>query len=254
MSKGNKIKLSIADGEYAIYIEIPKDKFNSMDSTVIIEQLKKFLRLLMGEEKENNTETCTMIQIPEKKEEVKQIVTTNNDEFRIRERIPNNVIDIKELDIKQAITEKALVRCPNCGQAHCLAVHSGSKVYVMERSFDKNDFNTIAEFDSLTSKGFIGMCCKPETDKKAYFDDLQSVPVISYDDFALDNNTEVFCPVCCKSDSFLNWKNAYENPLEYFETEHLCDVCGGEVITKMVKKQKVNKCEICGHETKYKED
>lgn len=253
MSKKNKIKLSIADGEYSIYIEIPTDKFNSMNSNVIIEQLTKFLRLLKGEEKETITETCPLIQIPEK-EEVKQSITTNKDEFRIRERIPNNVINIKELDIKQAVTEKALVRCPKCGQAHCLAVNSGSKIYVMERDFSKNDFNTIAEFDSLTSKGFIGMCCKPETDKRAYFNDLQNVSVISYDDFTVNNDTEIFCPVCCESDTFLNWKNAYENPLEYFETEHLCSVCGGEMITKMIKKQKINKCEKCGHEVKYKED
>lgn len=252
MSKKNKIKLSIADEEYTVYIEIPKDKFNSNDTNIIIEQLKNFLSLLM--KKENKIESCQMIQTP-KKEEVQQTITTNNkDEFKIRERIPNNVVDVKELDIKQAVTEKALVRCPKCGQAHCLAVNSGSKIYVMERDFNKNDFNTIAEFDSLTSKGFIGMCCKPDTDKKAYFNDLQNVSVISYDDFTVNNDTEVFCPVCCESDTFLNWKNAYENPLEYFETEHLCSVCGGEMITKMVKKQKINKCEKCGHETKYKED
>lgn len=252
MSKKNKIKLSIADEEYTVYIEIPKDKFNSNDTNIIIEQLKNLLSLLM--KKENKIESCKMIQTP-KKEEVQQTITTNNkDEFKIRERIPNNVVDIKELDIKQAVTEKALVRCPKCGQAHCLAVNSGSKIYVMERDFNKNDFNTIAEFDSFTNKGFIGMCCKPETDKKAYFNDLQNVSVVSYDDFTVNNDTEVFCPVCCESDTFLNWKNAYENPLEYFETEHLCSVCGGEMITKMVKKQKINKCEKCGHETKYKED
>lgn len=250
MSKKNKIKLSIADEEYTVYIEIPKDKFNSNDTNIIIEQLKNLLSLLM--KKENKIESCQMIQTP--KEEVQQTITTNKDEFKIRERIPNNVVDIKELDIKQAVTEKALVRCPKCGQAHCLAVNSGSKIYVMERDFNKNDFNTIAEFDSFTNKGFIGMCCKLETDKKAYFNDLQNVSVVSYDDFTVNNDTEVFCPVCCESDTFLNWKNAYENPLEYFETEHLCSVCGGEMITKMVKKQKINKCEKCGHEIKYKED
>lgn len=252
MSKKNKIKLSIADEEYTVYIEIPKDKINSNDTNIIIEQLKNLLSLLM--KKENKIESCQMTQTL-KKEEVQQTITTNNkDEFKIRERIPNNVIDIKELDIKQAVTEKALVRCPKCGQAHCLAVNSGNKIYVMERDFNKNDFNTIAEFDSFTNKGFIGMCCKPETDKKAYFNDLQNVSVVSYDDFTVNNDTEIFCPVCCESDTFLNWKNAYENPLEYFETEHLCSVCGGEMITKMVKKQKINKCEKCGHETKYKED
>ena len=70
MSKKNKIKLSIADEEYTVYIEMPKDKFNSNDTNIIIEQLKNLLSLLM--KKENKIESCQMIQTP-KKEEVQQI-------------------------------------------------------------------------------------------------------------------------------------------------------------------------------------
>lgn len=245
-NKANIVKLSIKDGDFGVFVKIPKANFLSTDIAVIMNELKHCLSLISGNEKEK--ELIKPIPVVEQKQQ------DISGDFKIRERIPNNVIDIKELDIKQAVTEKALVRCPKCGQAHCLAVNSGNKIYVMERDFNKNDFNTIAEFDSFTNKGFIGMCCKPETDKKAYFNDLQNVSVVSYDDFTVNNDTEIFCPVCCESDTFLNWKNAYENPLEYFETEHLCSVCGGEVITKMVKKQKINKCEICGHETKYKEE
>lgn len=251
MSKKNNVRVSIREEDCTVYVEMPSNIFNSIDTSVVINELKKCLRLVLGREK---AEFCPTVQIPEEKARPKQVITTNSDDFKIRERIPNNVVDIKELDIKQAITEKALVRCPNCGQAHCIAVHSGSRVYILEKDFNENEFNTIAEFDSLTSKGFTGMCCKQDTDREAYFNDLQSISVINHDDFALDNNTEVFCPVCCKSDTFLNWKNAYENPLDYFETEHLCDVCGGETVTKMIKKKKINKCEVCGHETEYKED
>lgn len=173
----------------------------------------------------------------------------------IRQRIPNNIVDIKDLSIEKAVTEEALVRCPHCGQAHCLAISSGdNKVYVMARNFDKNEFNTIAEFDSLTSEGLAKMCCKEDTDRQAYFNDLQSIRIIDYSDFMANNETEVFCPVCCKSDSFLEWKNAFENPLQYFETEHLCDACGGEKIEKLIKKRKVYQCESCGLVTDFKEE
>lgn len=171
----------------------------------------------------------------------------------IRPRIPNNIVDIKDLNIKQAITEEALVRCPHCGQAHCLAVNAGNKIYVLERDFDKDEFNIIAEFDSLTSNGFIGMCCKEDTDRKAYFEDLQSARIITYEDFAANNDTEVFCPVCCTSNSFMEWKDAYENPLKYFETEHLCDACGGEKVEKLIKDTKKYVCEKCGLQTDFKE-
>lgn len=172
----------------------------------------------------------------------------------IRPRIPNNVVDIKELDIKQAVTEEALVRCPHCGQAHCLVVNAESKVYLMKRDFDKNEFNIIAVFDSLTSNGFAYACCKPDTDRLDYFNDLQNAPIVSYEDFVANNETDVFCPVCCTSHPFIGWKDAYENPLKYFETEHLCDVCGGEKLEKIIKDKKVYLCDSCGYQTEYKEE
>ncbi len=176
------------------------------------------------------------------------------DDFNIRQRLPNNLVDVKDLDIKQAVTQKALVRCPECGQAHCLAVSSGSKVYLMERDMEHDEFNIIAEFDSLNSEEFVDVCCKPDTDRLAYFKDLQNAEMMDHRDFTADNDTEVFCPVCCKSSKFFDWKKAFEEPLNYFETTELCDVCGGETVVKMHKKNKIVQCECCGYKTDYKEE
>ena len=172
----------------------------------------------------------------------------------IRPRIPNNVVDINELTIEKAVTENALVRCPSCGQAHCLAVPSSDNhIYLMRRDFKNNEFGIISEVDSLNSKDFINMCCKPETNRKAYYEDLQSVNFFHDTDFAVDNNTEIFCPVCCQSSIFSTWKDAFENPLAYFETEHLCDVCGGEKLDKWINKKHIYECDNCHHITEYKE-
>lgn len=172
----------------------------------------------------------------------------------IRKRLPNNVVDIKDLTVKQAIRESALVRCPKCGQAHCLAVSSGSRVYMMERQFSSNEFGIIAEFDSLGSKDFVNMCCKEDTDKQLYFKDLQALTFKDDKDFAVNNDTEIFCPVCHESNTFETWKDAFENPLNYFETEHLCDACGGEKLEKLIKKKKVYACDKCGLVTEFKEE
>ena len=171
-----------------------------------------------------------------------------------RDRLPNNVIDVKDLTIKQAIKEKALVRCPSCGQAHCLAVGSGSKVYMMERQYSSNEFGIIAEFDSLSDQDFVNMCCKEDTDKQLYFKDLQALKPLADKDFVVNNDTEIFCPVCHKSNNFEEWKNAFENPLDYFETEHLCDACGGEKLEKLIKKKKVYACDSCGLISDFKEE
>ena len=249
MNKNDLITISVKYGEYSIIAEIPNEDFNTK-TEIILDALKQCLNSIIIGEKEYIE--------PLPKEQTKKAMEPTRDEFKIRERIPNNVVDVRTLNVKQAITEKALVRCPHCGQSHVLAMVSGSNVYMMRKFYsatgNDDEFRTIAEFDSTKNKAFFNMCCKTETDKKAYFEDIQKIGMLDDKDFTVTNDTEIFCPVCCQSDVFLNWKDAYEYPLNYFETEHLCDVCGGETVTKMVKKQKVCKCEICGHETKYKEE
>ena len=190
-------------------------------------------------------------------ENIKQQKTTTSPikEFpTIRNRIPNNIVDIKDLTVKQAIKENALVRCPKCGQAHCLAVSNGSRVYIMEKQLSSNEFGIIAEFDSIDSQDFINMCCKENTDKQLYFKDLQAVKPLNDKDFIVNNDIEIFCPVCHESNTFETWKDAFENPLKYFETEHLCDACGGEKLEKLIKKNKVYQCDFCGLVSDFKEE
>ena len=187
------------------------------------------------------------------KQKNKPILTSTNDFPSIRKRLPNNVVDIKDLTIQQAIKENALVRCPKCGQAHCLAVNNGSKIYMMERQYSLNEFGIIAEFSSIESDEFVNMCCKDNTDKQLYFNDLQALKFKDDKDFAVNNDTEIFCPVCHESNTFETWKDAFENPLKYFETEHLCDACGGEKLEKLIKKRKVYECESCGLVSDFKE-
>lgn len=181
-------------------------------------------------------------------------IVTPKDDLIIRPRIPNNIVDIKDLTIEKAVTEEALVRCPKCGQAHCLAVPSGNHIYLMRRDFKDNEFGIIAELDSLNSEDFINVCCKPDTDRQAYYNDLQNMSFLYDTDFAVNNDTEIFCPVCCQSDTFFNWKDAYENPLNYFETEQLCDACGGEKIDRFIKKKHIYQCDKCGLQTDFQED
>lgn len=198
------------------------------------------------------------INTTEDKNQYQPVMPSKKDTMVIRPRIPNNVVDIKDLTIKEATTEQALVRCPKCGQSHVLAVNSGNHIYVMRKLYSctgkADEFRIIAEFDSLSSQDFINMCCNQDTDRKAYFEDIQKVKIIDDKDFAVSNDTEIFCPVCCESDTFINWKNAFENPLNYFETEHLCDACGGEKLEKLIKKKKVYECDYCGLQTDYKEE
>jgi hypothetical protein len=207
-------------------------------------------------------EETTPERIAAAKDEIVQSVKDIQDRPAFRKRLPNNVVDVKDLTIEQAVTENALVRCPHCGQSHVLAVHSNNHVYMMRKFYSatagNDEFRIIAEFDSLTQSELVNMCCKPTTDRKAYFEDIQSMKMIDDKDFAVDNETEIFCPVCCTSDNFETWKDAYQSPLKYFEHDKICDACGGEKLERLIKlgedipsHKTMYQCDSCGLETEY---
>lgn len=244
-----------------IIVKIPTDFLHSKKITAINDKMIDMLNYISYEEiksdiiDSDNNEAKISVQ----QNTIKNVV---KDTHIIRPRIPNNIVDVKDLTIKQAVTEQALVRCPHCGQSHILTVNSGEHIYVMRKFYNNignnsknttDEFKIIAEFDSLQSNDFVNMCCKDETDRKAYFEDIQTLPEITDKDFTVNNDTEIFCPVCCKSDTFGNWKEAYDNPLQYFETEQLCDACGGEKLEKMIKKTTIYQCEQCGLQSVYNE-
>ena len=244
--KKKTISLSVSHGDYLACIDVPSDFFTE-NTSLIINTLKECLNAFTDNKANKTVKTeNNKLTIP----------TPSNSEFKVRDRLPNNIVDIKDLSVNQAVTEEALVRCPKCGQSHVLAVKSGSSIYVMRKFYahsSKDEFRLVAELSSTNISELLNMSCKENTDKKAYFEDIQNMKMINDKDFVVNNDTEIFCPVCCKSDTFLEWKEAYDNPLKYFETEHLCDACGGEMIAKIIKEEKRYVCESCGHETEYNE-
>ena len=238
------MRLTIEQGQYKI-VFATQDHLASAQMAELCSRLNNILETMPGNE----------APVPEAKpveEPVNPIIyTTERPAFR--DRLPNNIVDIKDLTVKQAVTENALVRCPECGQAHAIIVKSGSAMFLMRKDYDKNEFVVISEFDADQQETLLGVCCNERTNRAAYFTDLQAFNEMPGRDFTVNNETELFCPVCQKSNAFISWKETYDNPLSRFETEHLCDACGGEVVEKVVKGSTYTHCEYCGLERPSKE-
>lgn len=180
----------------------------------------------------------------------------------MRDRLPNNVVDPSTLTVTEAVKENALVRCPHCGQNHVIALKSNGSIYVMRMNYGEDNYEILTHFPENDVKTLTDMCYENYTksfkevaggnDKeapKAYWQFIQSVEILDEnknEDFVAGNETEIFCPVCGKSEPFAKWKDCYENPLNYFEYDVICDACGGEM--SMVKKQGESfyKCDKCG--------
>lgn len=163
----------------------------------------------------------------------------------IRDRLPNNIVDVKDLDVQKAITENVLVRCPNCGQAYAIIVKDGNNLFLMRRDFEANEFVIVADADESQITSLIA-----DDNFKEYYETIYDMAVIDSSDFAVNNDTEIFCPICHESNDFYKWKDAFQNPSKFFDYENVCDVCGGE-LSEIIdnKTQGVMVCNECGRKT-----
>jgi len=171
-------------------------------------------------------------------------------DFSVRERLPNNVVDLSTLNVKQAKASNVLVRCPSCGQSHCVMVKLENESYFMRKDYKLQEFIIIGhypvEFDCI-KHAYIQYGEKPND----YFKRIQSMGEINSNDFNVSPDTELFCPICGKGDEFKSWNDAWEHPEKYFEHEHICEACGGECSLIVSKDNTDNhmdkyKCETCG--------
>ena len=217
----------------------------------LVSQLVTNIHKIRRENAVSTAKECAIEQSKSEEEKTTSVVPTERP--AIRSRIPNNIVNIEDLSLTQAVTENALVRCPHCGQAHAIIVNDNTGIYLMRKDYQKNEFVVIAEY-GIDDNTFTDACCKDDTDKQIYFKDLQKQPELSdITQFNVTNETELFCPVCRNSNDFKQWKDAYENPLKFFETDQLCDACGGEKLPKVIKNKTVYCCDKCGLITDYEE-
>lgn len=166
----------------------------------------------------------------------------------IRDRLPNSLVDINDLDIKKAVQTSSLVRCPHCGQSHALIVRDGAVMYMMQKR-DK-EFKIIIG-PSQPQEMLNKYVMPDDANPLDYYNDLMELGIQEDKDFAVNNDTDIFCPVCHQSAAFIEWKKAYDEPLTYFEYENPCEVCGGETVVLKARDdgEVLYGCESCGHES-----
>ena len=247
------MKIRIENNGIKATVEMPNYVSDSA-TTKVAELVSQLVTNIHNMRTENAVATAKECAIEQSKfEEKKTTSVVPAERPAIRGRIPNNIVNIEDLSLTQAVTENALVRCPHCGQAHAIIVNDNTGIYLMRKDYQKNEFVVIAEY-GIDDDSFTDACCKDDTDKQIYFKDLQKQPELSdITQFNVTNETELFCPVCRNSNDFKQWKDAYENPLNFFETDQLCDACGGEKLPKVIKNKTVYCCDKCGLITDYEE-
>ncbi len=189
--------------------------------------------------------------------------TSKEDRNIIRKRIPNNIVDLNEIEIQKAKEVKSLIRCPKCGQGHCVLIEDKDKtIYMLEKDMNANDFKIILsirkeDIDNFRNSEYLYVNTGEET-RLEYYNKLQKIlasnPKEINNDFIVDKDTVLECPVCGYTDSFKEWNNAYKDPIAYISYDKVCDVCGGAIIKSFIKNKdgmtEQLSCDTCGKDYK----
>lgn len=129
----------------------------------------------------------------------------------------SNVIDLSKMTVdSNKVTPYDVFRCPDCGQS--ILAHI-------------NNVNVIRDLDVEGNLAIIlGYCIKKGLKDFDYKEAQKYVTDVGVK-LAGDGNTHVHC---CKCDSkgedklIETWVDAYKNPLNYFEFDCPCPICGSE--------------------------
>ena len=154
-------------------------------------------------------------------------VQKRDDEFKVRDRLPNQ-IDLKDYKITSAKKKEVLLRCPNCGQGHCVMTRVNNTNYFLEKLNDK--FEITGEADGPFPIFVETYGKKEDETSKDYYDKMQQCEIIESNDFACSDEMDMFCPVCKVSRAMKDWVNTYNNPMNIFGFNNVCDACGAEMV------------------------
>lgn len=217
-----------------------------------LESVVKIIQLFKTNQNSIKTSFDNIIKDAIPKEEPKKMQASNNDRPVIRDRLPNQV-DLSELEIKRAVTEEPMIRCPVCGQSStAIVVIKDDEEYYLLRKINKNGkdtFETVLKCDNYED---VMKLYKPsDASELDYYEDVTKIKIaknLRNTDLNVSNDTKLICPLCLDNSVFSKWVEAFKHPLDFgFETEMLCDVCGEEAVETIDKdKNKVIQCEHCG--------
>lgn len=238
-------KVNINDDMFTIAITTKKDIQAQVIMTEAVKLMNTLSDMLRSNKTEEAQENVSVTPVPVRSRK-KTTVVKKDDEFKVRDRLPNQ-IDLNDYSFKKAESKAVLLRCPACGQGHVVMTKVGSLCYILEKKNGK--FEIIGESSGTESFGEFSktFCMKDDETHKEYYDMMQKCDIIESDDFACSDEMDMFCPVCKSSAPMSKWVDAYENPSLYFEYNDVCDICGGENIVLSNKDDKTNyfKCENC---------
>lgn len=238
---------------------IPKEAIHSAEDMARVVKIIELCKEICSSDEPIQTDK---IEVETDSKEVKEKVTKAisetvcDDKPIIRNRIPNTV-DLGELTLSKLNTKNVLTRCPLCGQSYATIAKTGKHEWCYLRSNIKN--NGDKELELLTvieDESDLNLMVLQKEDTREnrieYCKDIRDAvknPEFDNKDVVINEDTILICPMCQEESTAKEWIDCYKDPLKFhFETDSLCEVCGGELTQRIEKESSktVFVCEKCG--------
>lgn len=146
-------------------------------------------------------------------------------------------IDMSELKQKVRLPRTSNnFRCPHCGQAFITKVEGNGKMSWIFRNVNSDKAN-------LGEINIHGIDIE-NTEKKELIDLYQNLSELTSNQVVLvyKDGEDCYCPLCNNLEPLKDWISAYDSPLDYFDNEIMCDICGDEASLVMTETSSFKEC------------
>lgn len=204
------------------------------------------------------------VPIPEKTPDMANIVKVKPvdpmERSIVRERLPNDVVDLSEMKlVREESNGELRMRCPHCGQqTFAIVTVAGlpeDVCYVAAMNYETNKYHVSkAILEKETISGFketiMEIISKPENVINYSADIIRNNPDINLP-ITEESIVNCFCPCCGHEEEIIKWVNAFYNPRSE-EVADRCIICGGDELTAKIdeshdKENPLYTCEQCGN-------
>lgn len=135
-------------------------------------------------------------------------------------------------------------RCPSCGQGFITKAVSSNGTQQMF-IFRNANVNTGEQKANIGKVNIEGINVENRENKEELITLYKGLSELTFEPVSLlyQEGTNCHCPICNEEHTLMDWIDAFTSPLNYFDREMICDICGDDAKLVMTDSTQYTECE-----------
>lgn len=135
-------------------------------------------------------------------------------------------------------------RCPSCGQGFITKAVSSNGTQQMF-IFRNANVNTGEQKANIGKVNIEGINVENRENKEELITLYKGLSELTFESVNLlyQEGTNCHCPICNEEHTLKDWIDAFTSPLNYFDREMICDICGDDAKLVMTDSTQYTECE-----------